>query len=289
MSRRKASDLEPLVVDRITRRFGGLTAVDNLSLRVAPGEFVAVVGPNGAGKSTLFQLISGVVRPDCGQVWLGNTELSGKSPERIAALGVARTFQTSRVFPGLSIWDSVRVGNQMALIGGGRYGRRVSSLYEFAMALVPSRRYQMRQAELDEKAEHVLNLFGDRLWPRRFDRAQSLSYANRRRLEIARALVGDPKILLLDEPTAGMNPTETAELADIIARLHADRPQMSIIMVEHKLQVVRDLAQRVMVMNFGSPVVEGTPDEALQDPRVIEAYLGRSSPATKAEATYHAE
>lgn len=277
---------QPLIVDRVTRSFGGLTAVNNLSLRVAPGEFVAIVGPNGAGKSTLFQLISGVLMPDTGHIWLGNTELTGKSPERIAALGVARTFQTSRVFPGMSIWDSVRVGTQMALVGGGRFGRRVSPLYEAAMAIMPSRRFKARQAELDAKAEAVLRLFGDRLWPRRFDIAQSLSYANRRRLEIARALVMEPTLLLLDEPTAGMNPTETAELAELIAQIHAQRPEMSIVMVEHKLQVVRDLAHRVLVMNFGSAVVEGSPDEALSDPRVVEAYLGTSRTDRGREAEF---
>lgn len=263
--------------------------MNGVSLTVAPGEFVAVVGPNGAGKSTLFQLITGVERPDAGQILLDGKDITGRPPEEIAALGVARTFQTSRVFPALSIWDSVRLGGHPALIGGGRHGRRMNPLAELLRAVVPGRRFRQRQASLDEQAERVLRLFGDRLWPRRDDPGASLSYANRRRLEIARALVADPILLLLDEPTAGMNPTETAELADLLAQLRRERPDMSIVMVEHKLQVVRDLADRVIVMNFGSVLVEGDPDTALQDPRVVEAYLGRPSRASGSGAEGPAE
>lgn len=266
-----------LAISGLAKSFGGLRAVDGVSFEVGAGETIAVVGPNGAGKSTLFQLINGVIRADAGSARLDGTELVGLEPEMVAALGVGRTFQTSRVFPALSIWDSVRVGQTPALIGGGRHGRRRDPLRELLAALWP-RETGEREA-LDGKAREVLELFGDRLWPRREDRADSLSYANRRRLEIARALIGEPSLLLLDEPTAGMNPTETTELSDLIARITAERPSMSTILVEHKLDVVRNLARRVVVMDNGQVLVEGPPDAVLADFRVVEAYLGKRGAA----------
>ena len=262
-----------LAVTGLAKTFGGLKAVDGVSFSLAAGETIAVVGPNGAGKSTLFQLVNGAIPADAGSARLDGTELIGLEPEAVAALGVGRTFQTSRVFPALSIWDSVRIGQTPALIGGGRHGRRRNPLAELLTSLWPHDKQQRRV--LDAKAEAVLQLFGDRLWPRRRDRADSLSYANRRRLEIARALVGEPSLLLLDEPTAGMNPTETTELAELIGRITEERPSMSTILVEHKLDVVRNLARRVVVMDNGQVLVEGPPDEVLADLRVVEAYLGK--------------
>ena len=277
---------ERLRVAGLQRRFGGVTAVDNLGFAVDVGEMIAVVGPNGAGKSTLFQLISGVIRPDAGSIRLNGEELVGRKPEAIAARGVGRTFQTSRVFPALSVWDSIRVAQTPALVGrSDRQGWR-EPLGEMIEALVRPRRARERQAMLDSQAEQTLKLFGDRLWPRRDDRADSLSYANRRRLEIARALVSQPALLLLDEPTAGMNPTETQELARLIAELHRQHPDMSVILVEHKLDVVRDLASHVVMMDRGRLLVEGTPEDVLSDHRVIEAYLGRSY-AADGEAAGH--
>jgi len=262
-----------LAIEKLAKSFGGLKAVDAVSFTLAPGETIAVVGPNGAGKSTLFQLINGVIRADAGSARLDGTELVGLEPEAIAALGVGRTFQTSRVFPALSVWDSVRIGQTPALIGGGRNGPRRDPFSELLLALWP-RRHGERDA-LDASAEAVLKLFGERLWPRREDRADSLSYANRRRLEIARALVAEPSLLLLDEPTAGMNPTETRELAGLIGEITAERPDMATILVEHKLDVVRNLATRVVVMDNGQVLVEGPPNEVLADIRVVEAYLGK--------------
>ncbi len=267
-----------LEIQGLTRRFGGLVAVNDVGFKVAAGETIAVVGPNGAGKSTLFQLINGIIRPDSGSVRLDGVELVGLEPEAIAALGVGRTFQTSRVFPALSIWDSVRVGQTPALIGGGRHGRRRDPLSELVRTLLPQRPTPERAA-LEAECEAVLKLFGDRLWPRRADRADSLSYANRRRCEIARALVAEPSLLLLDEPTAGMNPTETRELARLISAITERRSDLSTILVEHKLDVVRDLASRVVVMDNGSVLVEGPPAEVLADLRVVEAYLGKRGAA----------
>ena len=233
-----------------------------------------MVGPNGAGKSTLLQMISGVIRPQKGEIWFGDQRITGLKPEAIVALGVARTFQTSRVFPALTVFESVMMGNQAALIGGGRTPKRFGALREFGSVLLRLPAYRRRVAELERATEDVLKLFGERLWPRRSDRALSLSYANRRRLEIARALVSNPDVLLLDEPAAGMNPTETGELTELIGELRARHPAMTIVMVEHKLQVVRQLADRCVVMNQGAVIVDAPSAEALEDPKVIEAYLG---------------
>lgn len=268
-----------LNIRAVTRRFGGVVAADNIELAVPRGQFAAIVGPNGAGKSTLLQMINGLVRPQTGQIMLGERRIDHMKPEAIAALGIARTFQTSRVFPALTILDSVMVGTQASLIGGGRAPRRYGAFGEFIHVLTRLPNYRRRVRELESEAESVLKLFGERLWPRRHDQAFSLSYANRRRLEIARALVCRPDILLLDEPAAGMNPTETEELTGVIAELRRRRPEMTIVMVEHKLQVVRRLAERCIVMNQGAVIVDDVPDAALEAPKVVEAYLGRRASA----------
>lgn len=267
-------DSGALVVDKVSRSFGGVVAANALDFTIARGEFLAVVGPNGAGKSTLLQMISGIVRPQKGEIRLGGRRIDRLRPEQINALGISRTFQTSRVFPMLTIRDSVMVGAQVGLIGGGRAPRRYGPAGELVSALLRLPGYRVRVAAAEGRAEEVMKMFGDRLWPRRDDQAFSLSYANRRRLEIARALVQDPDILLLDEPAAGMNPTETGELAEVLAELRSKRPDMTIVMVEHKLQVVRQLAERCIVMAQGAVIVDDTPAGALEHPRVIEAYLG---------------
>ncbi|MEM8664894.1 MAG: ABC transporter ATP-binding protein [Pseudomonadota bacterium] len=264
-----------LSLENLERRFGGLKAIDDVSLSVDAGEVVAVVGPNGAGKSTLIQMVTGFVRPNAGRISFMGRDITRAAPESIAALGIARTFQTSRIFPTLSIMESVLMGTQPDLLGlRGRARAPGAVLKELASVALRLPSYRRKRAELEEKAEGVLKLFGERLWPNRDNPAFSLSYANRRRLEIARALIADPKVLLLDEPTAGMNPTETAELTELIADLHERRPELAVVLVEHKLDVVRRLSGRVLVLNQGSVIVEETPDEALSDPRVIEAYLG---------------
>lgn len=285
--RRSAEAPAPvLTVAGLTKRFGGLTAVNDLTFRVGRGEVLAIVGPNGAGKSTLFQLISGVEKPDAGSIRLGSVELVGRPPEQITGLGVARTFQTPRVFPGLSVWDSVRVGLHVRLIGGHPSGRRVNPLQELYWGLVRPPAFRAREREVEQAVEQALQRFGERLWPRRLHRADSLSYANRRRLEIARAIAQQPTVLLLDEPTAGMNPTETSEFATFLQELHADWPSMTVILVEHKLNFVRTVAQRVLVMNQGQKLVEGRPDVVMRDRRVVEAYLGTrtEAPQTRAAA-----
>lgn len=263
-----------LSIRDVSRNFGGVVAADKINLSIESGEFVAVVGPNGAGKSTLLQMISGFVRPHEGAIHLGERTISGLAPEAISALGIARSFQTSRVFPSLTVLESILVGTQKELIGGGRNPVRFNAVSELTSALLRLPAYRRKQAELLAQTEAVMKLFGDRLWPRRGDPALSLSYANRRRLEIARALVSRPTVLLLDEPAAGMNPTETDELTQLIASLREREQGMIIVMVEHKLQVVRQLAKRCVVMNQGAVLIDASPAEALDHPSVIEAYLG---------------
>ncbi|MBE3584271.1 MAG: ATP-binding cassette domain-containing protein [Limnochordaceae bacterium] len=275
-----AREPQPLLqVRSVCRRFGGVIAVDAVTFTLVPGELVALVGPNGAGKSTLLQLINGVLRPDSGRILLANVDITGLPPDRIARYGVARTFQTSRVFPHLTVWDSVRVGLATSLPTTGA-GTAPGVLAQLLSALFTPPSYRRQQQEIDRQAEAVLRLFGDRLWPRRFDLAQSLSYANRRRLELARALASQPRLLLLDEPAAGMNPTETAELAHLIARLRQERPTLSILLVEHKMNFVRSLADRVLVLNQGRLIAAGRPEEVLNQPEVIAAYLGRHTGPT---------
>ena len=263
-----------LTISKVSRRFGGVIAANELDFTIQKGEFLAVVGPNGAGKSTLLQMISGVIRPNEGEIRLGNRRIDTLRPEAINALGISRTFQTSRVFPMLTIADSIMVGTQVGLIGGGRTPRQYGPVTELIAALLRLPSYRARVAAAESRVNEVMEMFGDRLLPRRNEQAFSLSYANRRRLEIARALVQDPDILLLDEPAAGMNPTETDELTEVLAELRKSRPDMTIVMVEHKLQVVRQLAERCIVMAQGTAIVDDTPAGALEDPRVIEAYLG---------------
>lgn len=263
------------VVENVSKSFRGVRAVDGVSLHLRPGETVALVGPNGAGKSTLMQLMSGVDRIDAGSISVDGKRVDGLAPERIAALGVGRTFQTSRVFPALTIWDSVMVGRQLSLLRGK--GRRlIDPMREAIGVLFNLPFWRRRVAHQEAIVEATLKLFGDRLWPRRDAQASSLSYANRRRLEIARVLAGEPRYLLLDEPTAGMNPTETGELTELLIDLRRQHPTMGILVIEHKLSFVRRVADRVLVLNQGTLLVEGTPNDALAHPAVIEAYLGHS-------------
>jgi ABC-type branched-subunit amino acid transport system ATPase component len=270
--------MRPLLsLDAVTVGFGGLKALDGLSLTVGEGEFVGIVGPNGAGKSTLIQTVTGFTRPAAGTIKFADRRINRKAPETIAALGIARTFQTSRVFPGLSVEESVLVGVQRRLVGGGRLPRRFGALLEPAAAILGLPAYARAEAEGRAKVEAVLKLFGDRLWSRRDNPAHSLSYANRRRLDIGRALAAEPDLLFLDEPTAGMNPTESHELADLLLDLRRRFPAMTVVMIEHKLDIVRRLAGRAVVIAAGRTIVDDTPDAAFAHSEVAAAYLGRAS------------
>jgi branched-chain amino acid transport system ATP-binding protein len=266
----------------LTRRFGGVAAVRSLSLTVDEGEFVSLIGPNGAGKTTTFNMVSGLDRPDEGEILFEGQPIQRLPPEAIAARGIARTFQHGRVFANLSVEDNVLLGAHTRLSAVRPPVPLIGPLAELALALVRPAGVMREEAALRDEARQILALFGDRLTPRLDHPAHSLSYANRRRLEIARALALRPRLLLLDEPTAGMNPTETDEMQAIIEALKARG--MTILLIEHKLDLVMHLSDRVYVLDDGARIAEGTPEAVRNDPAVIEAYLGHSSVGRAAQS-----
>jgi branched-chain amino acid transport system ATP-binding protein len=260
-----------LEIAGLTRRFGGVTAVDNLSLAVEEGALISVIGPNGAGKTTLFNLVTGLDRPDAGTVRLAGRDITGLPAEKLAPLGFARTFQHGRVFGNLSVLDNVLIGAHTRLAAVRPALPVMGPVAELALALVRPGAVRNEEEQLRADAREILALFGERLTPRINNPAFSLSYANRRRLEIARALALKPRVLFLDEPTAGMNPSETNEMLEIIRTL---KGKFTILLIEHKLDLVMQLSDRVIVMDDGTKIAEGLPQAVAADPAVITAYLG---------------
>jgi branched-chain amino acid transport system permease protein len=259
-----------LEVRGVTVRFGGLVALNKVELSVPAGGVVAVIGPNGSGKSTLFNVITGLTPATEGSIAFHGVELLGLQPHQILRHGVARTFQNIRLFPSLTVLENVLIGNH-ARLRTGPLG-----------AVLRPPRTRREEASAREWALDIIALFGNRLAPRIGQAVGGLSYANRRRVEIARALASRPKILLLDEPTAGMNPAETLELAEQIKSLHA--LGLTILLIEHKLDVVTQLADKVVVLDHGEKITEGTPAAVRQNEEVLRAYLGRAATAEAAAA-----
>ena len=253
----------------VSLAFGGLKVVSGLDLHVAEGEVVSVIGPNGAGKTTLFNLITGIYEPDEGDILLNERSIVGLEPHQINRLGVARTFQTLRLFLNMSVRENVMAA---------AYGRTKAGVVR-SMLRTPGMRRE--EQEIRRLAEEHLSFFGERLKGYRWDQpAYSLSYANRRRLEIARAMATGPKILLLDEPAAGMNPVETHEISELIARLRSEGGY-TILVIEHDMHVVEGISDRVVALDHGIKIVEGTFEQVATDPRVVEAYLGTKAAVTK--------
>lgn len=251
-----------LEVAGVSKRFGGLAALAGLDLHVEEGEIVSVIGPNGAGKSTLFNVVTGLYPPDDGDIRFAGRSLVGLPPHQITKLGIARTFQTVHLFPNMTVLENAMVG-QHCRTRSGVFG---------AILQLPSTRREERMVR--EKARAALGFFGPRLAGYRQEQpAFVLSYANRRRLEIARALATEPRLILLDEPTAGMNPRETLEMRDHIVRMR-DEIGLTVVVIEHDMRVVKGVSDRVIACDYGRKIAEGTYEDVAHDPHVIEAYLG---------------
>ena len=248
-----------LQVEGLERHFSGLVAVSDYNFTLEEGELVGLIGPNGAGKTTVFNLLSGVLTPSSGEIFINSKNITRSSPAQTAKAGITRTFQNIRLFRDLCVLDNIKVAFHM------HYGQG------FFNTICHSKKFRRAEKEITQKAMELAELMN--LTDFIYEPAKKLPYGDQRRMEIARALATDPKLLLLDEPAAGMNPQETAALMSTIKKIHADH-NMTILIIEHDMRLMMNLCQRIQVLNHGSLLAQGTPEEIQNSPEVIEAYLG---------------
>ncbi|HVS33716.1 MAG TPA: ABC transporter ATP-binding protein [Thermoanaerobaculia bacterium] len=254
-----AGDQPILEASSVTIRFGGLTAVSDFNMDIRPHELVGLIGPNGAGKTTIFNMLTGVYKPTEGEIKIAGQSTRGFKPYQITSLGVARTFQNIRLFKDLSVLDNVRIGGH------------IHYKYAGTVAVLHTNRFHEAESVAEEEALRLLEIFG--LRSRAHYNAKNLPYGDQRRLEIARALAVRPKLLLLDEPAAGLNTGETLELMNKIHEIR-DRFGLAILLIEHNMELVMGICERIVVLSFGKTIAQGPPDAIRSDPTVIEAYLG---------------